>query len=102
MVQNELVEHFAARLDEYLIMNVTTWSADAILYQMLPILKIMDHERSMNWMQEENFIREQINGATFQAQEGLFTNKTIGMLWQKLRPVRRLAKGKNMQKYDPI
>ena len=79
-------------------MNVTKWSADALLYQLAPLLKSMDHERNMNWLQEERFIRNALNGATFDANEGLFCNRSVGLLWQRLRPIRRLANGKSSPK----
>ena len=97
-----MIEHFAARLSEYLITNVTKWSADAILYQLIPILKLMDHEGCLNWTETEKSIRHTMMELTADAKEGLFSNKSIGMIWQKFRPIRLLAKGKKIEVYQLI
>ena len=94
MVQQELIEHFAARLSEYLITNVTKWSSDAILYQTVPILKLMDHEGCLNWSESEKAIRRMVLELKNGAKDGLFSNKTVGIIWQKFRSIRLLANGK--------
>ena len=89
-----MIEHFAARLSEYLVTNVTKWSADAIMYQLVPLLKLMDHEGCLNWSETEKSVRQTILQLTVDAEDGLFSKKSIGSIWQRLRPIRLLAQGK--------
>ena len=88
-VQKDCVEHFAGRLVEYLVLNVTAWDKASIMQLAKTLLKFMSPSNGNRY---EEFFHHYQSAWKFEGPGNLFT-KPIYAVWQKFASLRDIARG---------
>ena len=87
--QKDCVEHFAGRLLEYLIMNITAWDKLSIQQLVGTVMEFMNPSNGDRYAEFYHHFRSTM---VFGGPNSMF-NHSIYAIWQKLAPFRHFANG---------
>ena len=90
------MEHFAGRLVEYLVTNITAWDKPSIAQLVNTTLMFMSPTNGDRYAEFHRHFRRTIR---LEGRYSLF-EESIYAIWQKLAPFRDIARGK-LRSIDP-
>ena len=82
-----MVEHFASRTVQYLVMNVTKWDHHSLNQLLTTTLNTMCPANGEKYAELHRLIKK---GIQMQLDNG-WRQKSLFAIWQKLAPIRELA-----------
>ena len=84
-----MVKHFAGRLVEYLMMNMTKWDAPSLNQLIAALLNVMSPANGEKYAEMHRLINKAIQHDV----SNNWQNRSLYAIWQKLAPLRELAQG---------
>ena len=87
-----MVHHFAGRLVEYMMMNMTKWDGPSLNQLVATIMNIMAPANGEKYAEMHRLVKKSIG----RDMANNWKNRSLFAIWQKLAPLRELAQGKRI------
>ena len=88
--QKMVVKHFASRLVQYLVINMTKWDAHSLNQVVAAVLNAMAPSNGEKYAETHRLINRSLQ----QDMRTYWNHKSLFAIWQKLAPLRELAQRK--------
>ena len=88
--QKMMVKHFAGRLVQYMVTNMTKWDAHSLNQIIAALMNVMAPANGEKYAELHRLVKRSIH----QDMGNCWKNRSLFAIWQKLAPLRELAQRK--------